>query len=316
MGYKIVSMKKGRRRDSESLTFSRTQLYLVVGSILAIAVLAFSLGHLVTRENAVTPEEKARLESSALPESEVLEEMKRLERRLKGVGEKTNKPEPKKEEKPAAASEKVIGTQEPSISEAPPVQSDGTPIRVKTIETVERLAQAPIEKAVRIKAYKPITRTGPIIAAPVVPVAPPESEEVDEPAVPVAPSRITVVETVQEPPIAPLAPVQPVRIEPEKEKRGSEVAEIRLKEMPAVVGVPKFAVQVGSFPSEAKANMLVRELKGKGYNSYVKKVVRTRAVWYRVRVGAYADRWQAERGAGDLKKNEGLEVLIVAYETP
>jgi len=60
----------------------------------------------------------------------------------------------------------------------------------------------------------------------------------------------------------------------------------------------------------------VRKLKGKGYNSYLKKVVRTRAIWYRVRVGAYADRWQAERGAGDLREKEGLKGIIVAYEKP
>lgn len=300
------------------MTFSRTQLYLVVGSILAIAVLAFSLGHLVTRESTPTSEEAARLESSGLPESEVLEEMKRLEQRLNVGGEKPDKTESKKEDKPAnektaPVGEKEAVKQEIVISEKPVLQSNGKPIKVKTIETIERVVQTPIEKAVRIKAYKPITRTGPITAARVSPAIPAEVEEPNKQVVPVeqvGSDRITVVETVREPPIAPLA------VEPEQKKPDRQLAEIKLKERPTVASVPKFAVQVGSFPSEAKAKMLVRELKGKGYNSYLKKVVRTRAIWYRVRVGAYADRWMAEKGAGDLKKKEGLEGLIVAYEKP
>ena len=312
MGYKIVLMKKGRYRGDESLTFSRTQLYLVVGSILAIAVLAFSLGHLVSRENAPTPEEAARLESSALPESEVLEEMKRLEQRLKRSEEKGSVASPKNkekevEQKPAARGEGDATAPEQLVTEKPPLQSDGTPIKVKTIETIERLPQTALEKAVSIKAYKPITRTGPITAVPTAPIAPPPPVEPEEP---VGGDVLTVVETVNEPPIAPLA------AEPKKKTPDQKLAEIKLRDRPTATGPPKFAVQVGSFPSEARAKMLARELKGKGYNSYVKKVVRTRAVWYRVRVGAFSDRWQAEKSVGELKKKEGLEGLIVAYEAP
>ena len=271
---------------------------------MAIAVLSFSLGHLVTRESAPTPEEAARLENPALPESEVLEEMNRLEQRLKVGGEKSNKTESKKKKNPVEKKTTAAIEKEAAM---PASQSDGTPIKVKTIETIVRLVQKPIEKAVNIKAYKPITRTGPIIAAseepaaPVAPVAPAEPDATD---------GITVVEAVREPSIAPLA------AEPEQKKPDRQLAEIKLKERPTVIGVPKFAVQVGSFPSEAKAMVLMRKLKGKGYNSYLTKAVRTRAIWYRVRVGAYADRWMAEKGAGDLRKREGLEGIIVAYEKP
>lgn len=280
-------MRKGRGRDDQRLTFSRTQLYLVAGCIIAIGVLSFSLGHLVSRES--TPVDDAvRLEIPALPESEVLEEMKRLEQRLKVADKGLQAVEP-------AAKAGSGQDMELSFSEKLTPQTVGEPIKVKTIEVVERVEQLPLEKNVEVKAYKPIIRTRPVKAAPPA-----------EDAVP----DVTITETVEEPAIAPLA------VEPEKEETDTAVASIKLKQRPSAPSVPRYTVQVASFPSEARANALARILKEKGYESYIQELVRTRSIWYRVRVGAYDKRWKAEKSMVELKKKEGLEGIILDYEKP
>lgn len=280
-------MRKGRGRDDQRLTFSRTQLYLVAGCIIAIGVLSFSLGHLVSRES-LPADDAARLEIPALPESEVLEEMKRLEQRLKVADKGLQAVEP--------AAEAGSGQdQELSFSEKLTPQTAGEPIKVKTIEVVERVEQLPLEKNVEVKAYKPIIRTRPVKAAPPVEDAAPD---------------VTITETVEEPAIAPIA------MEPEKEETDTAVASIKLKQRPSAPGVPRYTVQVASFPSETRANALARILREKGYESYIQELVRTRSIWYRVRVGAYDKRWKAEKSMVELKKKEGLEGIILGYEKP
>ncbi len=300
MGYRIVSMKKGRRRYDENLTFSRTQVYLVAGSIIIIGVLAFSLGHLISRDDVQRAENAARLEIPALPEAEVLEEMKRLERRLQETDRepavtRTTVEETGKEEKQDAAKAGTGETPGLSITEKLAPQNGGESIRVKTVEKVERVTAAPLQKDTTVRAYKPIIRTRRLKITPSVP----ERED-----------SVTVTEKVEEPMIAPVA------VEPEKEETVPAVAALKIKPEPSIPANPKYTVQIGSFPSEAKAKTLVRKLKLKGYHSYIKKLVRSRSVWYRVRVGAFEKRRQAEKSLGNLKNKEGLEGIILGYEEP
>lgn len=302
----MVSMRKGRRGSNENLIFSRTQVYLIAGSIIVIAILAFSLGHLISREETQSVGATVRLESSALPEAEVLEEMKRLEQRLKEAGMGPPAPDPVGEEKEVEEKEVVVITEmetgsEFSFTEKLSPQDSGLAIRVKTIEKIERSMPEPVQKAINIRAYKPIIRA----KKPIIPRTPPEPARAKEPS---AVKEILVTERVEEPVIAPVA------VEPERE----EVPTLKLRErVSSIPANPKYTVQVGSFPSESRAKALAAKLKRKGYNSYIKKLVRSRAVWYRVRVGAFEKRWQAQERLGDLKSKEGIEEgIILEYELP
>jgi len=62
--------------------------------------------------------------------------------------------------------------------------------------------------------------------------------------------------------------------------------------------------QVNAFPDERSANLLVDRLKNKGYNAYVSDVQNRGKTWYRVSVGRYDSREQAEKIADALRTKE------------
>src|SRR5262249_35558649 len=53
--------------------------------------------------------------------------------------------------------------------------------------------------------------------------------------------------------------------------------------------------QVNAFPDERSAKLLVDRLKNKGYNAYVSEVQNRGKTWYRVNVGRYHSREEAEK---------------------
>ena len=62
--------------------------------------------------------------------------------------------------------------------------------------------------------------------------------------------------------------------------------------------------QVNAFPDERSAIQLVDRLKNKGYNAYVSDVQNRGKTWYRVSVGRYDSREQAEKIADALRTKE------------
>ena len=62
--------------------------------------------------------------------------------------------------------------------------------------------------------------------------------------------------------------------------------------------------QVNAFPDERSAIQLVDRLKNKGYNAYVSDVQNRGKTWYRVNVGRYDSREQAEKIADALRTKE------------
>jgi cell division septation protein DedD len=62
--------------------------------------------------------------------------------------------------------------------------------------------------------------------------------------------------------------------------------------------------QVNAFPDERSAILLVDRLKNKGYNAYVSDVQNRGKTWYRVNVGRYDSREQAEKIADALRTKE------------
>jgi cell division septation protein DedD len=67
-----------------------------------------------------------------------------------------------------------------------------------------------------------------------------------------------------------------------------------------------WSVQANSYPDAKSAGDLVDRLKNKGYNAFVTEANVKGKVWYRVRVGRFASREEAEKTAAALKSNEDL----------
>lgn len=67
-----------------------------------------------------------------------------------------------------------------------------------------------------------------------------------------------------------------------------------------------WTVQVNAYPDERSANLLVDQLKNKGYNAKVTEVLNKGKTWYRVRVGRYDSKEEAKKVEETLKNNESF----------
>jgi cell division septation protein DedD len=67
-----------------------------------------------------------------------------------------------------------------------------------------------------------------------------------------------------------------------------------------------WTVQVNAFPEEKSAKTLVDRLRDKGYNAYLSESRVQGRVWYRVRVGRFESRDEAEKTQESLKRKEHL----------
>ena len=71
-----------------------------------------------------------------------------------------------------------------------------------------------------------------------------------------------------------------------------------------------YFVQVASFRQEANAKSLMKRLKEKGYKVRIVQVTLGKGKWWRVKVGGFAERGEAERVKGTLEK-EGFKGIKV-----
>lgn len=74
-----------------------------------------------------------------------------------------------------------------------------------------------------------------------------------------------------------------------------------------------WAVQVGSFGTEANALGLRDSLRGKGYAAYTEAIKSDGKVLYRVRVGPMVERSEAEKLQATLDSKESLKGLVVPH---
>jgi cell division protein FtsN len=73
-----------------------------------------------------------------------------------------------------------------------------------------------------------------------------------------------------------------------------------------------WTVQVNAYPDETSAKQLVERLKNKGYNAGVTEVQNNGKTWYRVRVGRYATREDADKALETLKRKENFPNAFAA----
>jgi len=94
------------------------------------------------------------------------------------------------------------------------------------------------------------------------------------------------------------------------EKKAEKVAETAPKKSEAVATAEAtdqgkiWRAQVNAFPDERSAKLLVDRLKNKGYNAYVSETQNRGKTWYRVSIGRYNSREEAEKIVEALKTKE------------
>jgi DedD protein len=70
--------------------------------------------------------------------------------------------------------------------------------------------------------------------------------------------------------------------------------------------------QVNAFPDERSAKLIVDRLKNKGYNAYVTEVQNRGKTWFRVSVGKYTSREEADRMVEVLRSKENFPKAFAA----
>jgi cell division septation protein DedD len=71
-------------------------------------------------------------------------------------------------------------------------------------------------------------------------------------------------------------------------------------------------VQVNAYPDERSAKLIVDRLKNKGYNAYATEVQNTGKTWFRVSVGKYGTREEADKIVESLKSKENFTKAFVS----
>lgn len=71
-----------------------------------------------------------------------------------------------------------------------------------------------------------------------------------------------------------------------------------------------FTIQVRSSPNEADAKQFADSLKSAGFDAYVMRAdLGGKGVWFRVRVGRFQSREEAQREMGKLRSHAGTAII-------
>ncbi|MGH7823887.1 MAG: SPOR domain-containing protein [Candidatus Binatia bacterium] len=92
----------------------------------------------------------------------------------------------------------------------------------------------------------------------------------------------------------------------EKEKAKERSAPAQTKTAESAKDQGRWTVQVNAFPEEKSAKSWVDRLRNKGYNAYMAEIQNKGKTWYRVRVGRYSSREEAEKIEEALKTKENF----------
>ena len=108
-------------------------------------------------------------------------------------------------------------------------------------------------------------------------------------------------------------PTNPVTKPPEsKETKPKPQPEVVPTGSSDTVEAKVWRAQVDAFPDERSAKLLVDRLKNKGYNAYINEVQFRGKPWYRVSVGKYGARDEADKVVSALKGKENYAKAFAA----
>lgn len=72
-----------------------------------------------------------------------------------------------------------------------------------------------------------------------------------------------------------------------------------------------YAVQVGAMKDRSLADAMVSKLKTFGYSAYIASSESSGKSWYKVRLGTFSSREDAQKEAARIEKNEGMSATVV-----
>jgi DedD protein len=145
------------------------------------------------------------------------------------------------------------------------------------------------------------------IEIPVQPAIGTRSQPLPEPRLPAAELPVAVdpapQQTAEQPVQTPVAREKPAAVPPKPVAVASQVPP----------ELASWAVQVGSFGTEANALGLRDSLRAKGYKAYTETIRSDGKTLYRVRVGPTVERGESEKLQATLASKESLKGLVVPH---
>lgn len=141
-----------------------------------------------------------------------------------------------------------------------------------------------------------------------------EPAALSDPGTPVPPKEESLAEPSDPPPIT-LAPGDLAHDQPAEGLPRWEGASTVPKAAPSQerLGVTAFAIQLGSFSSEANAKALESKLKGRGYRAFVEKIYLNTGSVFRVRIGPEIGEAKAKALLARLESEISLKGILVRY---
>lgn len=295
------------------MTFTKVQVYLILGCIVAISVLSFSLGHLISRKSSSQEIQEAEVYRSdaAVVTNEAMEELSKLEERLDAVSGEENADIP-----PTEPVESRMEAPEPSVEEAKKGDENLVEISMDAELPVQR--SVPSEKSgdIRMKTIAENSKTvfSPIFKSTNLQKRIISSNTAKKSTVSGGNGKQIEAKVVKPvlPPFSPSGPEAGRIIKPLPSAPRTEVAVDRS----GILEDSLYTIQVATFPSRDEAEELEKLLKKKGHKAYIHKLTRSRSVWYRVRIGGFRTRDDALREVLHIRKKEGLQVRVDRYQKP
>lgn len=113
----------------------------------------------------------------------------------------------------------------------------------------------------------------------------------------------------------PMSTVVPVRTA-EKKAEKTGLTQVTAKKIERTSGDSQesgknWRAQVNAYPDERSARLIADRLKSKGYNAYVSEVQNQGKTWYRVSVGRYTSRDEADKTLEALRNKENFSKAFV-----
>ncbi|MFQ3573104.1 MAG: SPOR domain-containing protein, partial [Thermodesulfovibrionales bacterium] len=105
-----------------------------------------------------------------------------------------------------------------------------------------------------------------------------------------------------------LTPEKRQDLEQDQTKSAPKVDEKRIEKQTSTK-VKNYTIQLGAFPSRSGAEELKTQLKGKGINAYIVNKDKD-SIYFKVRVGSYSNKKEAERALISIEKQTGLKGFI------
>lgn len=105
---------------------------------------------------------------------------------------------------------------------------------------------------------------------------------------------------------------------PDMKRKGEAKPQFAKVEEPKIRAIPegklpigRFTVNVASFRERVRAERLMNELKGKGYKAFVAEApIPQKGTWYRVSVGHFPSREEAQAFGRTVKEKEGIDFFV------